>query len=367
MTSVRTAGHSPGRDTSPISLPRARAGVISWKLLACAAAIPLTVLLALSTGSVSIPLPDLVTVLGAQLRGDTVDPALRGVSTIVVNTRLPRVMAALAAGAVLAVCGAVLQAMVRNPLADPYVLGISAGASTGAAAAITLGIGAALAAAAVPAAAFIGAIVASIIVLLMSGNSAQSSALRLIVVGLAVSYFFAALTNIIIFVSASPEATRSVMFWMLGSLATATWTKVAMLCAALAIVVLILLPHHTVMDALAAGDSTALALGIDPRRTRIGLIIVVSLAVALAVSATGGIGFIGLVVPHLARALMGARHRDLLPAAGLLGAAVLVLADLVARTAFSPLELPIGVLTGLLGAPLIIYIMRKQQRGGLNS
>lgn len=364
MTSARTA---PAAEAAE---PRGARGAgpgqtaaMRWLVLA-ALAVPVIALAGILIGSVAIAPADAVQVLWARLTGAPIPADLVVVDTILTVTRVPRVLTGLAAGAVLAVAGAALQAMVRNPLADPYVLGISSGASVGAAAAIALGVGGILGAFALPAAAFVGAIGATVLVLALAGRGSQATSLRLVLVGIAVGYGFSALTNLVIFLSATPEATRSVMFWMLGSLATATWSKVAMVALAAVLVAVAVLPRHRSLDALAAGDRTALGIGVDPRRTRIQHMVVVSLAIALTVAATGGIGFVGLVVPHLARAMVGARHRLLLPTAALLGASVLVLADLVARTAFSPMELPIGVLTGLLGAPMIVYIVRSRRTGG---
>lgn len=344
---------------------QSRLGHITAKkwLIIVAASVPCAALAGILVGAVAISPAEAITVLWLHLTGAQVPTDLAVVDTILTVTRIPRVLTAMGAGAVLAVAGAALQAMVRNPLADPYVLGISSGASAGAAAAIAFGFSGVLGALALPAVAFIGAIVATVMVLVMAGGSARATPLRLVLVGIAVGYGFSALTNIVVFLSATPEATRAVMFWMLGALATASWSKAALVGAAALLLACAVLPRHRDLDALAAGDRTALSVGVDPRRVRIRHMLVISLAIALTVSATGGIGFVGLVIPHFARAMVGVRHRLVLPATAMLGASVLIVADLIARTVFAPMELPIGVLTGLLGAPMILYIVQSRRNG----
>lgn len=259
---------APGQSPAPQQVSGRREWDRAGRWLALAAlAVPLVAVAGILIGSVSIAPAEALQVLWLHLSGTPIPAHLAVTDTIITVTRIPRVLTGLAAGAVLAVAGAALQAMVRNPLADPYVLGISSGASVGAAAAIALGIGGVLGAFALPAAAFVGAIAATVLVLALAGRGSQATSLRLVLVGIAVGYGFAALTNLIIFLSATPEATRSVMFWMLGSLATATWSKAALVALAAALLAVAVLPRHRSLDALAAGDRTALGIGVDPRRT----------------------------------------------------------------------------------------------------
>lgn len=276
-------------------------------------------------------------------------------------TRLPRILMALAVGSTLALAGTALQAMVRNTLADPYILGVSSGASTGAAFAITVlaGVGGAVL---LPVAAFLGAALAIVLVLLIGGRESATSPFRLILAGMAVGYAMSSITSFLIFASDSPEASRSVMFWLLGSLANVHWPMVqlCLLVAAIGIVTLILAAGQ--LDALTAGDDTALAVGINPGRTRVALMIAVSLAVGIMVAGAGSIGFVGLVVPHMARALVGTRHRFLLPASACLGASFLIVADIGARMLFAPSEMAIGVVTGVVGAPLLLVLLRRTNR-----
>jgi iron complex transport system permease protein len=257
--------------------------------------------------------------------------------------------------------GVVLQAIVRNGLADPYILGVSSGASTGAAFAITVlgGYGGMLV---LPASAFAGALGSVLLVLLIGGRAAQSTPFRLILAGMAIGYALSSVTSFLVFASDSPEASRSVMFWLLGSLANVHWPLVWLSLCVAAIAVVALMLSAGRLDAMAAGDDTALSLGVHPGRTRLGLMVGVSLVVAVMVAGAGSIGFVGLIVPHMARALVGTRHRVLLPASALLGATFLLLADIAARMLFPPTEMAIGVVTGVVGAPLMLILLRKGGR-----
>lgn len=279
---------------------------------------------------------------------------------IVWNVRLPRMLLGLAVGAGLALCGAALQAMVRNLLADPYVLGISSGASTGAAGAILFGVGAVVGEYALPASAFAGALVASLLVFAIAKSGGAVSSLRLLLSGIAVGYALSAATSFLIFASDSAEGSRSVMFWLLGSLALARWDAVlAIVLVVVGATLAALLWSGRRLDALAAGDETAHTLGISPDRTRVGLLVAVSLCTGAVVAAAGAIGFVGLVIPHLARRLVGSVHARMLPVTALLGALFLLWADALARTIMAPRELPIGILTALVGAPFLLILVRR--------
>ena len=280
--------------------------------------------------------------------------------SIVWTVRLPRVLMGAAVGACLAMIGAALQAMVRNMLADPYILGVSGGASTGAAAAILFGVGAAFGEYAQSLLAFAGALGAALLVFFIARAGGHVTSLRLLLSGVAVGYALTAVTNLLIFSSDSAEGSRSVMFWMLGSLSLARWNAfllIALLAAGIGL--LVMLAGARVLDALSAGDEIAHGLGISPDRARVGFLLVVSLCTAAAVAGAGAIGFVGLVIPHLARRLVGARHRVLIPAAALLGSLFLLWADAFARIVMQPRELPIGVITAAIGAPFLLILVRR--------
>lgn len=282
---------------------------------------------------------------------------------IVWAVRLPRVVLGLAVGAGLAVCGAALQAMVRNLLADPYLLGINSGASSGAAAAILFGFGAGLGEYALSGSAFAGALAASLLVYAVARSAGQVTSVRLVLAGVAVGYALYAATSFLIFASGSAEGARSVLFWLLGSLALAQWgSPLAVVVLAVTLTVALLTVWGRELDALAIGDETARTLGVSPAAFRTRLLVLVALCTGVVVAASGSIGFVGLVVPHVARRVVGAGHRWAVPVAALMGAVFLVWADLVARVALQPQELPLGIVTALVGAPFLLYLVRTLHR-----
>ena len=262
-------------------------------------------MLSIAFGAAPVPIGQVLGVLAdhcglpVHLSWDSITDA------IVWQNRMPRIVTGLGVGAILGAAGVTLQAVVRNPLAEPYVLGVSAGASSGAATAIILvGISSTFGVAGM---AFLGALASTAIVLFMGGGR-NSSTLRLILAGLAVGFVFQALTNFIIFSSDSPETARAVMFWTLGDLSRASWAQgwtSIVVAVVLSILLWICAPW---LDALASGDSTATAVGIDPAMIRVLLLVPVSAGVAIAVAISGGIGFVGLVIPHLMRSFIGHGH-----------------------------------------------------------
>jgi iron complex transport system permease protein len=321
-----------------------------------AVAVIIAALVAVSIGPVPIPAPTVLGIITDRIfssgRGDWSDSAQQ----IVLATRLPRVAMALVAGAVLAVSGAMLQALVRNSLADPYLLGLNSGASTGVALVVLVfGGGSALL---FSGAALAGAIGAVLLVLLLAGVANRRGPLRLVLAGLAVGYALNAATSFLVFSSDSAEAARSVLFWLLGSLASVQPLALAAAAVTAVVGVGILIVIAPMIDALASGDDSARSAGIEPERTRIALMVGVSAMVGVTVAAVGGVGFVGLVVPHLARRLAGGRHRVVLPVSALLGAILLLAADTIARTAFAPQEIPVGVITGIIGAPFLLLLLR---------
>ncbi|MGH8919616.1 MAG: FecCD family ABC transporter permease [Actinomycetes bacterium] len=279
--------------------------------------------------------------------------------SIVWLVRMPRVLLGAVVGAGLALTGVALQAMVRNVLADPYILGVTSGASTGAAATILFGVGAAVGASSLTASAFVGAMAATAALYLLARVGGQITSLRLLLAGVTIGYVLSAATSFLIFASDTPEGARAVLFWLLGSLTLARWSSVgiAALIVAAALATVILWGRR--FDALAIGDDTALALGVPPTRFRIQALALVSLCVGAVVAVSGGIGFVGLVVPHVARLCVGGAHRRVYPVAALIGAIFLVWADVFARIAFAPRELPLGIITAVAGAPLLIILVRR--------
>ncbi|WP_084105347.1 iron chelate uptake ABC transporter family permease subunit [Demequina sp. NBRC 110056] len=282
---------------------------------------------------------------------------------IVWDIRVPRALTAAAVGAGLAVAGVVMQSLTRNPLADPYLLGLSSGASLGAVAVLLLGLGSAVAlSVALPAAAFAGALLALAASLAIARAAGAIGPATVVLAGLAVSQFFAAVTSLVIFLTAQGDSYRQVLSWLLGSLAGSTWTTVVVTVAALVVVLPVVAAWVARLDAFALGDTAAQALGFSVRSTRLVLFVAVSLLTGAMVSASGAIGFVGLILPHLVRGLTGGMHRRLLPAAALGGAVFLVWADTLARTIVDPRELPVGVVTAAIGVPVFVVVLVRARR-----
>ncbi|TDD83057.1 iron ABC transporter permease [Actinomadura darangshiensis] len=324
-----------------------------------------TVVAAVGMGAVPVPPATVFDVVGHHLLGSPAEVTWRPAhDSIVWRVRLPRVLLGAAVGAGLAVTGMALQAMVRNMLADPYLLGVNSGGSTGAAAAILFGFGAGWGEHALQIAAFLGALAASLLVFVIARTAGRITSTRLLMTGVAVGYALYALTSFLIFASDSAEGSRSVLFWLLGTLALAHWSApLAVVVAAVVLVTCLLTLWGRRLDALAIGDETAHTLGVSPARFRLVLLVLVSLAVGVLVASSGSIGFVGLVIPHLARRVVGATHRRAVPVAALIGATFLLWADLAARTVLSPQELPIGIITALVGAPFLLILVRRLHAG----
>ncbi|KAB0571129.1 iron ABC transporter permease [Brucella pituitosa] len=277
---------------------------------------------------------------------------------IVWSYRLSRAVVAACCGAALALSGVVLQSLLRNSLADPYILGISAGASTGAVSVAILGIGAGVLSLSVGA--FIGAIVAFVLVSLLALRAGRGNS-AIILAGIAGSQLFNALTSLIVTKAANAEQARGIMFWLLGNLSGVRWPDVALALPACVVGLLICLWHARALDAFTFGSESAASLGIPVRRVYAVLIGVSAMMTAVMVSIVGSIGFIGLVIPHAARMLVGVRHGRLLPAAALIGAIFMILADIVSRIIIPGQVLPIGVITALVGAPAFALLLGQRR------
>jgi iron complex transport system permease protein len=277
---------------------------------------------------------------------------------IVWQLRLPRVLTAAAVGAGLAVSGAVMQAVTRNPLADPYLLGLSSGASLGAVAVLLLG-----AALLLPVAAFLGAMLALGLTLLLASSLGRITPSRTVLAGIAVSALASAITSLVIFWTVTGDSYREILGWLLGSLAGARWPEAAIAYSAILIAGVPIVLSGRVLDSFAFGDVSAAALGVNVQRTRWLLLGTTALLTGAMVSVSGSIGFVGLVLPHAVRLLVGPRHRALLPLSALVGAIFLIWADTLARTLFDPRELPVGIVTALIGAPVFALLLARRMAG----
>lgn len=290
------------------------------------------------------------------LAAHALDPIDEG---IIWNYRLPRTLVAGACGAGLAISGLILQALLRNPLAEPYLLGISAGASTGAVLVAVIGLGGGMLSLSVGA--FSGAIMAFSLVVLLA-RSTQASA-GIILAGIAGSQLFNALTAFLITKSASAEQARGIMFWLLGNLSGVRWPSVWLVLPVVLVGLLVCLWHRRALDAFTFGSDAAASLGVPVRRTQIVLIACAALMTAVLVSVVGSIGFVGLVMPHAVRLLVGVRHTRLIPLTAFAGALFLIAADILSRTLIQGQVLPIGVITALVGAPVFALILMRGRRG----
>lgn len=314
---------------------------------------------AITIGPSSLTTPEVYKVIVSHITG-----APTGLSRIqdgiVWNLRLPRSLMAALCGAGLAICGVILQSLLRNPLADPYLLGIASGASTGAVAVVVLGLGAGVVG--LTGGAFIGSLVAFGLVILLA-TVTGGTVDRVILAGVAATQLFSALTSFIVYVAADAESTRGVLFWLLGSLSSIQWSHVTIASVAVLVGLVICLGYANHLDAFTFGNDAAAGLGIHIARTRGVLIAVTAIITAVIVSSAGAIGFVGLVLPHAARAIVGVKHRILLPTSALLGAIFLVWIDAFSRTVLDPQELPIGIATALVGVPaFVILLMRKGKK-----
>ncbi|MFJ7154442.1 FecCD family ABC transporter permease [Streptomyces sp. NPDC101118] len=335
-----------------------RATTVALFLLAVAGLL-VSVLAASLLGSADIrPLEVLSTILRHVGLGDVAPtPPLPGLlDALIWESRFPRVLLAAAVGMALAVSGAVLQAVTRNPLADPYLLGVSSGASTGAVAVLLLGIGGSIS---LSTGAFAGGLVSFGLLLVLLGGGRVAGPARVVLTGVLVSQFFAAVTSVILMVSGDANSTRGFTYWLLGTLGGARWEGVTVTVVIILIGVIAVQVFAPALDAFTFGWDSAAALGINVTAARVWLMVLTSVMTAAAVAAAGAIGFIGLLIPHAVRALAGPMHRTLLPLSAIAGAVFLIWVDAFARTAFSPHELPAGVITALLGAPAFALVLNR--------
>lgn len=275
---------------------------------------------------------------------------------IVWELRLPRILTAAAVGAGLALVGAIMQALTRNQLADPYLLGISSGASLGAVSVLLLG-----ATVLLPVAAFVGALLALAATLALAGAFGRITPTRTVLAGVAVSALAGAITSFVIFWAGAADAYREVLSWLLGSLAGARWDAVAIAGIAMLVLGVPLVLTGRILDAFALGDTTAASLGMPVQGVRWTLLGAGALLTGALVAVSGSIGFVGLVLPHAVRLLIGPGHRALLPLSALTGAVFLVWADTLARTVFEPRELPVGIVTAIIGAPVFAVLLIRRR------
>ncbi|QQR37819.1 iron chelate uptake ABC transporter family permease subunit [Devosia oryziradicis] len=316
-----------------------------------------SLVLAVTFGPADIGPTEVWQTIGYHLGVVAENPVSRLRDAIIWELRLPRVVTAAAVGAGLALCGAVMQALTRNPLADPYLLGLSSGASLGAVAFLLLG-----AALLMPLGAFLGAGAAMALTLLVTQLLGGATPTRAILAGICISALAAAATSFLIFWSATGDSYREILSWLMGSLSGVVWSEALLVLAALALAGLPILFSGRALDAFAFGDTAAASLGVDIARLRWLLLGGTALLTGVLVSIGGAIGFVGLIVPHVVRLITGSRHWVLLPLAMLLGASFMIWTDTAARSLFAPRELPVGIITALIGAPIFLAVLLRYRR-----
>ncbi|WP_327359342.1 FecCD family ABC transporter permease [Streptomyces sp. NBC_01304] len=347
-------------DTRPAPPSAKSRRSITWLLTAgMLAALIVLCLVSASIGAYEIPLGDVLSSVQHKmgLGGAALD---RVGESVLWNVRLPRVVLALLVGAALSCAGALMQGVFGNPLAEPGVIGISAGAAVGAVASIALGLSF-FGNWTVTFCAFVAGLATVLLVYTLSRSGGRTEVVTLILTGIAVNAFAGALIGLSIFFADNSQITQ-ITFWQLGSLSQATWPKVLAVLPCAAIGLLVAPLHARKLDLLSLGERPARHLGVDVERLRISMVLVVALLTAAAVAVAGIITFIGLLVPHLLRMAAGPGHRFLVPGSALGGALVLVAADLTARTVAAPAELPLGVLTALFGSPFFFWLLRRTRR-----
>ena len=321
------------------------------------------IVLSVAIGSVTISPDRVMSVIAAHVWPWPVDETASTVQDrIVWEFRLPRALLGFVVGAALAVAGAVLQAVVRNPLADPFVFGVSSGASVAAVATLTIA-GGAFTAVSVPVAAFIGALATTLAVFALAQRRGRVTPERLVLAGVAMSFFLSSVTSYLVLRASGPgQGVTQVLSWLSGSLAAAEWGDLGLPALILVVVVAGLVLIAPVLNAFLMGDETAASLGVDVARMRLVMFVVTSLLVGVVVAVSGAIGFVGLVVPHAARMVVGSDHRWVLPVSALAGGLLLVVVDLLARIILAPSEVPVGLLTAVIGAPFFLFLLRRSGR-----
>ncbi|MGL4731187.1 MAG: FecCD family ABC transporter permease [Clostridium sp.] len=323
----------------------------------------LSIAIAITVGSVDVNSSDLFKIVSNKITGKEIFEKTwsNSIENIIWQLRLPRTLLAGIVGAGLALSGILMQALTKNVLADPYILGISSGASTGAVISILLGSSLSIPFLSIHLGAFLGALLSSILVFILSSKGGKFSSSSLVLTGVAVASVFSAITNFIMFKAEDVRKLYSVMFWMTGSLAGAKWDDLALAIIVLIIASIISITIHKTLDAMLLGEDAAITLGVNIKLFKKIIIVTSTLLTGIMVSLSGIIGFVGLVIPHICRTIAGSIHKKLIPLTILLGSLFLIWADILGRVIGSSEELPIGVVTAIIGAPFFLCLLRKSK------
>lgn len=323
-----------------------------------------SIILGISFGAVDIPPYDVYRVFLYKVFGikiGNLDEILNStLFDIIWGVRMPRVLLGAFAGMALAMVGVIMQATIQNPLGDPYILGLSSGASLGATFSILIGFSGVLSSFGAPLGAFLGALMASIFVYFLARIGGRITPFKMILAGMVISSICSSLTSLIIFLSKDNEGIRTVNFWMMGSLAGAEWSNIVLPIAISVIPLIYFFTQYRNLNLMVLGDETSITLGLNIEKHRKIYMILSSLITGVIVSVCGTIGFVGIMIPHIVRLIFGTDHKTLLPFSALVGAIFLIWADVIARCAITNMELPIGIITSVIGAPFLLWLMVKE-------
>lgn len=319
----------------------------------------LSMVISLGFGSVHVSVNDIWRILLFKTTGIRYGEWKFSTEQIIWMIRTPRILFTMLVGGGLALTGAVMQAVVRNSIADPYILGLSSGASTGAALVLLSGVSGYCATWAVPLSSFVGAFAAFVLVFVIAGQKGTMGADRLILAGVAISYLFSSCTSFLTFLSPD-QGLREITHWLLGSVAGGKWTNILLPSFVVTGGCFFFFVKARALNSISMGEETAVSLGLNSSLFRKQIFLVTALVVGVIVSLSGSIGFVGLMIPHIARLLVGNDHKKLLPLSFLAGSFFLIWADVIARTVMSPMELPIGIVTAIFGAPFFIWLLNKK-------
>ncbi len=319
----------------------------------------ISILVSTGIGPVDVSPSEVLTILNQKIFQIPAETGNTGL--IVWELRLPRILLAALVGTGLSICGVILQTVIKNPLADPHILGVSSGASVGAVTVAISGIFGPIGFLVMSVASFIGGVLAFSIVYVVARQNGKISPLRIVLAGVAVSYICSAVASYIIVSAKDAESVQSIQFWLLGSLSGAQWEQLVIPSVVVMVALVALLLLSKTMDALLLQDETVVTLGLDPDHLRQGLIALAALIIGVLVALSGAIGFVGLVIPHAVRIVSGPNHRTLIPLSALVGAIFLIWVDNFARIAVVPEELPIGVVTSLIGGPFFIWLLKSKR------
>lgn len=319
--------------------------------------------LAVAIGSVNISINEVYSIILYKLFNIGEISTSTAKIDVVWLIRMPRIILAIAVGMGLSVVGIVMQAIVKNPLADPYVLGISSGASLGATLAILLGIGTSLGSTYIGIMGFIGAFSISMLVLILSNIGGRTNSIKLLLSGMALSSVCSAFSSFIVYLANDAQGMKNISFWLMGSLAGATWNEISFILPIIFIGTIFFITQYRTLNLMLLGDEVSVTLGTDLHKYRIIYLMITSLMIGIIVYSSGMIGFIGLIIPHIVRMIFGTDHKKIIPIAAILGSIFLIWADVLSRIIIKGTEIPIGILISMIGAPCFVWLMIKKSYG----